>query len=125
MKLDVGHEHFRALNVATETVVGQLNARIPGRDHDAGGRQGVSAEVRARILDVTNPDSPENPWKGKHVRLRNQLIFMWLLLLGIRNGELLGVYVSDVNLRTGEVVIVNFYAKLTRHFHLKLTHPLA
>lgn len=105
LKLDVGHEHFRALNVATETVVGQLNARIPSRDHDAGGRQGVIGEVRARILEVIHPDSPENPWKGKHVRLRNQLIFMWLLLLGIRNGELLGVYVSDVNLRTGEVVI--------------------
>lgn len=105
LKLDVGHEHFRALNVATQTVAGQLNARIPARDHDSGGRQGVSGEVRARILEVINPDSPENPWKGKHVRLRNQLIFMWLLLLGIRNGELLGVYASDVNLRTGEVVI--------------------
>lgn len=106
LKLDVGHMHYAALDGAAQAMMSQLSARIPSGDSDSGSRQGVSAEVRARILEVINPDSSENPWKNKHVRLRNQLIFMWLLLLGMRNGELLSVYVSDVNLRAGEVVIV-------------------
>jgi len=106
LKLDVSHEHYQALNEAAQAVVGRINARIPSRNHQPNRRQGVAPEVRARILEVIDPASPDNPWKNKHVRVRNQLIFQWLLLLGIRNGELLSTYAQDVNLRSGEVVIV-------------------
>jgi hypothetical protein len=50
LKLDVSHQHYQALNDATQTMVGRINARIPGRDPDTSSRQGVSSEVRARIL---------------------------------------------------------------------------
>ncbi|MDR6728073.1 tyrosine-type recombinase/integrase [Delftia lacustris] len=106
LKLDVGDEHYKALNDAAQTILGRINARIPSRNYEPNGRQGVGPEVRARILEVIDPASRENPWKNQHVRLRNQLIFKWLLLLGLRNGELLGTYAQDVNLRSGEVVVV-------------------
>lgn len=107
LKLDVSHEHYQALNEAVQAVVGCINARIPSRDHhQLNSRQGVTPEARALILEVIDPASPNNPWKNKHVRARNQLIFQWLLLLGVRNGELLSTYAQDVNLRSGEVVIV-------------------
>ena len=106
LQLDVSHEYYQALNEAAQAVVGRINARIPGRDHQPNSRQGVGPEVRARILEVIDPASPDNPWKNKHVRVRNQLIFQWLLLLGVRNGELLSTYAQDVNLRSGEVAVV-------------------
>ncbi|WP_295968044.1 tyrosine-type recombinase/integrase [uncultured Xanthomonas sp.] len=106
LKLDVDHAHNSSLHEAAQTFVGLISARMPSRDSGQTGRQGVDAEVRARILDVIDPASSHNPWKNRHVRVRNQLIFLWLLLLGVRNGELLATYASDVNIRTGDVAIV-------------------
>jgi integrase len=58
-----------------------------------------------RMLDVIRPDSPENPWKGGHVRVRNQLIFNMLLALGLRKSELLVARLEDLDLRTNQVLI--------------------
>lgn len=106
LKLDAHHPQRQSLSTTAELVVGRLNARISGGKKDGlNARQGVSSDVRARALEVVDPLHPENPWKNKHVRSRNQLIFMWLLLLGLRNGEFLTVRARDVNLRAGEVTI--------------------
>ena len=96
-----------ALSETARLVIEQLSARISSspQRNDVGVRQGVSPEVRQRIVDVTRPDSPENPWKNAHVRVRNHLIFMWLLELGLRKGELLGIRLDDINLRSAEVLI--------------------
>lgn len=107
LRLDPRDPVHKALSETAQVVISQLMARIPtgNSTNDLAARQGVSEEVRARILEVTHPDSPENPWKNQHARIRNQLVFMWLLELGIRKGEFLGVRLEDINLRTGEVMI--------------------
>lgn len=96
-----------ALDNTARLMKGQLSARLSSSRNvnDVDARQGISAEMEARVLAVTHPDSPDNPWKNVHVRIRNQLIFVWLLQLGLRAGELLGVRLEDINLRTGEVMI--------------------
>ncbi len=97
----------QALDNAARLMKGQLSARMScSRNvNDVDARQGISADTEARVLAVTQPNSPENPWKNVHVRMRNQLIFVWLLQLGLRAGELLGVRLEDINLRTGELLI--------------------
>lgn len=107
LRLDSRQPVYQALSETARLVVGQLNARIPSSptNNDLDARQGVSDEVRARIVEVTHPDSTENPWKNEHVRIRNQLIFTWLLELGLRKGEFLGIRLEDLNLRAGEVRI--------------------
>lgn len=103
--IDSRQQEFQALSAQVLQVVGHLNARISSskRNNDLDARQGVSSEVQARILEVTRPDSPENPWKNEHVRIRNQLIVRWFLALGLRKGEFLGIKLEDINLREGEV----------------------
>jgi integrase len=107
LKLDFQEPVYRALVDAAPLVVGRLSERIPpsSRLNDLNARQGVSQEVRERTVQVTHPDSPENPWKNRHVRIRNQLIFRWLLELGLRRGELLGIQLGDLDMRSNEVEI--------------------
>lgn len=76
-----------------------------GTGHALSKRQGLSEGSVARLLGAIQPDSPANPWKGKHVRERNRLIVRWLLDLGLRRGELLGVKIENINFQTHEVRI--------------------
>lgn len=84
-----------------------LNARIPssrGRS-TIGKREGTSPETTARLLQVIDPASPENPWRNWHARKRNALALHWLGELGLRRGELLGVRISAVDFRRNLVLI--------------------
>lgn len=70
--------------------------RAPNRD-DVGQREGLEEGVVTRLLAIIEPDHPENPF-SKAVRFRNYLIVRLLADLGIRRGELLGLYVGDFSL---------------------------
>lgn len=70
--------------------------RAPKRD-DVGQREGVDPEVVQRLLTILEPDHAENPFRPE-VRFRNYLIVRLLIELGIRRGELLGLYVADLAL---------------------------
>lgn len=107
LRAGVSSPIHHALENTARLMKGQLSARMSSSRNvnDVDARQGISSDTEARVLAVTQPNSPENPWKNAHVRMRNQLIFMWLIQLGLRAGELLGVRLEDINLRTGEVLI--------------------
>lgn len=68
--------------------------RALNRD-DVGQREGLDPEVIKRLLAVVEPDHPENPFRPE-VRFRNYLIVRLLVELGLRRGELLGLYVNDL-----------------------------
>jgi integrase len=107
LRLGPKHELYFGLKTTAETVVGLLNARIPassGRNSLAE-REGLSKEAVSALVRIVDPVSPDNPWNGEHLRERNALIVRWLLDLGVRRGELLGVRISDINFQTNEVLI--------------------
>jgi integrase len=100
-------DNYAALKLNSDIVLGVLNERIPssrGRNH-LRQRQGMSESELATLIEVTQPTSPDNPWKGVHARERNALIVRWLLTLGVRRGELLGIRVRDLDFQTNEVLI--------------------
>lgn len=108
LQLDHREEGYQALAEIARLTVGQLSERVPsssGRTNNLEAREGLGWAMRQRILKVIDPESPENPWMNKHVRARNQLIFLWLLGLGLRRSELLGVRIGDIDLRTSEVAV--------------------
>jgi integrase len=100
-------DSFSALKINSDIVCRALNERIPSSQgrNQLDQRQGMSESELATLVEVVQPTSPENPWKGDHAKERNALIVRWLLTLGIRRGELLGVRVTDVNFQTNEVLI--------------------
>ncbi len=108
LQLDHRQPGYQALAEVARLTVGQLTQRVPsssGGGNDLEGREGLDPAMRSRILEVVDPASPENPWKNKHVRSRNQLIFLWLLGLGLRKSELLGVRLGDIDFRSSSVEI--------------------
>lgn len=101
------HDIRSALAQVKENVLPTLKARIPaakGRNI-LGLRQGLHPEILDRLLQAVDPTYPNNPWKSEFSRQRNALIVCWLLMLGVRRGELLNVKISDIDFRKNEVTI--------------------
>lgn len=58
--------------------------------------KGFDLSVQQRIVEVIEPDHPENPWKNEFVKVRNQLYLTICLALGPRVGETLKIKIEDV-----------------------------
>lgn len=88
-------------------VVDAINARIPNKSgrNTLNQREGLSEEALAELLRVIDPHSPDNPWQDEHTRYRNALLINWLLYLGLRIGEALGVQTTDLPSYNKEVTI--------------------
>ena len=101
---NANREHWSA---TASVMLEAISARIPGSSgrNVVGLRQGILSSELDRLVEVTHPDSPENPWKGAHVRRRNRLIILCLLQLGLRKSELLGLRLSDINFQSNEVLV--------------------
>jgi len=85
-----------------------LNARLPrhkGRN-TIGQREGLKPELAEKLLNVTSPTSPENPWRGENTRIRNALLVRWFYELGLRRGEVLNVTIPDINFQSEELTVV-------------------
>ncbi len=98
----------RELLVQVHLALDSLAAQAPsksGERNTVGRREGLSPEMQRRVLEVIDPDSPENPWMGQHVRHRNQLLIHWMIGLALRKGEALGVELTDLDFRTDEVLV--------------------
>ncbi len=94
--------HRGDLRAAVDAFRQALDARMPSSGASQE-REGVPPEIRSRLLEVTRPEAPENPWVDVFARRRNALIVDWLYHLGLRRGELLSIRVSDIDFRRGVV----------------------
>lgn len=76
-----------------------LNSRIPktANNNSFSGREGLPKNIQALLLEMTKHDSATNPWKSEFTKIRNELLFLWLLHFGVRRGELLNLKITDIN----------------------------
>jgi integrase len=107
LRLGPKHALYSGLQTTANTVESTLTARIPASSgrNSLEQREGLSPEALAALLRIIDPACPDNPWKSGHLRERNALAVYWLLLLGVRRGELLGTRISDINFQANEVFI--------------------
>lgn len=68
-------------------------------------REGLSPEDSHEFLRVISPQSNDNPWNSEYVKVRNELILLWLHHLGMRRGELLNIKTTDVLFQERMVII--------------------
>lgn len=107
LKLKASDSRRTVLDRVTHTTLDAITARLPrGRmASNKTQREGMEPEAFDRMLVVIEPNAPENPWTGEHAQERNALMVRWLVSLGLRRGELLGVRISDIDFRANEVLI--------------------
>lgn len=108
LSLGPGNQALRPLlESVRELICGGLTARMPdGRGRNsASSREALSESEQERLWEVIGIDSNQNPFSTLHTRYRNDLAVRWLMGLGIRRGELLGLKVTDINFRKNEVFI--------------------
>ena len=96
-RLAPGAEAHRIYDRARSEMLEIWEKRYTSLDlpNDANPRKGLDAATLARLREVIRPDHPENPWQPE-VRHRNGLLVLMLWSLGVRRGELLSLYVSDI-----------------------------
>lgn len=103
-RLATSIERRQAYVSRLDEFLGELQARTPsGRSKD---RLSMTKEQADALAKVTDPESPENPWKDAFVRVRNRLYIEWAIGTGLRRGELLGITIRKINFTKNTVEIV-------------------
>lgn len=59
--------------------------------------KGFSKDVQNRIIDVIQPDHPENPWTLPFSKVRNQVYLLMAIGTGLRIGESLCIKLHDLD----------------------------
>lgn len=68
-------------------------------------RMGLTKEAKIYLLQLIESEGLNNPWKTKHTQIRNKVIILSLLELGVRRSELLGVRIRDICAQGNEIEI--------------------
>jgi len=62
---------------------------------------------RDRLLEVMHPVSPENPFANEAIKLRNYIILLLGLDMGLRRSEMLLIKTSDIHWHSRQFAVVN------------------
>ncbi len=114
---EMGHRHLHRHNARDakylelkdriDRACAALRARAPsvGIRSDVEQRQGLEANDFERVEAASRGLSAVPLWRNAHAVARNELILKWLIELGIRRGELLGVRTRDIDFQKNVVLI--------------------
>lgn len=94
-----------ALRDITEETFENKTPHPTGRNHMYQ-RLGLDANAQALLVQVIDTASSNNPWGSTHTKVRNALIVLSLMELGVRRSELLGVRIKDISTQGNEIKIL-------------------
>lgn len=99
-------------NEAVDDVKRRLNRKIkaasPGwKKTRIDEMKGLTALERHRLLEVMHPESAENPFADESIKLRNFIILLLGLEVGLRRSEMLLIKISDIHWHSRQISVVN------------------
>lgn len=71
--------------------------------------KGLTSSERSRLLEVMHPESAENPFADEAIKLRNYIILLLGLDLGLRRSEMLLIKTKDFHCDVPELNVVNLH----------------
>lgn len=69
--------------------------------------KGLTQKARKRLLEVMHPESSENPFSNEALRLRNYIVLLLGLDMGLRRSEMLLIKISDIYWHSGQLAVIN------------------
>lgn len=69
--------------------------------------KGLTAQERTRLLEIMHPNSAENPFSDDAIRLRNYIILLLGLDMGLRRSEMLLIKTKDIHWHSRQLAVVN------------------
>jgi len=69
--------------------------------------KGLTNQERERLLEVMHPENAENPFANKALKLRNYIVLLLGLEMGLRRSEMLLIKISDIHWHSGQLAIVD------------------
>jgi len=99
-------------NDAVDDVKSRLNRKIkaasPGwKKTRIDEMKGLTTWERDRLLEVMHPESAENPFADGSIKLRNYIILLLGLDMGLRRSEMLLIKISDIHWHSRQLLVVN------------------
>lgn len=69
--------------------------------------KGLTNQERDRLLEIMHPESVENPFANEALKLRNYIILLLGLDMGLRRSEILLIKLGDIRWHSRELSVVN------------------
>lgn len=69
--------------------------------------KGLTNQERGRLFEIMHPASPENPFANEALKLRNYIILLLGLEIGLRRSEMLLIKMTDIEWYSRELSVVN------------------
>jgi len=69
--------------------------------------KGLTQQERERLLEVMHPESANNPFANKALKLRNYIVLLLGLDMGLRRSEMLLIKISVIHWHSGQLAVVN------------------
>lgn len=99
-------------DAAVDDVERRLNRKIKSakpawKKSRNGEMKGLTSQERDRLLAVMHPDNCENPFANTALKLRNYIIVLLGIEMGLRRSEMLLLKVNDIRWHTRELSVIN------------------
>lgn len=69
--------------------------------------KGLTNQERDRLLEIMHPESVDNPFANEALKLRNYIILLLGLDMGLRRSEILLIKIGDIRWHSRELSVVN------------------
>lgn len=106
------HLLSRSLDQKTIKAIGSMKTSLltlrpnnKGRAAYLDEERGLSHAQERALMEIARPGAEQNPFVGRDIQVRNELIIHALHGLGLRGGELLNIRVDDLDNKRNEVLI--------------------
>tara|TARA_B100002003_G_scaffold247524_1_gene279263 strand:+ start:1628 stop:2899 length:1272 start_codon:yes stop_codon:yes gene_type:complete len=107
-KLGDYHTRYEAVDDVKRRLNRKIKAASPGWKKTRIDKiKGLTNWQRERLLQIMHPDSAENPFSDKSIKMRNYIILLLGLDMGLRRSEMLLIKINDIQWHSRQLSVVN------------------